>query len=89
MQILSQSYDFFLAQRSGYLGNNYPISWRGDSGLTDQSVDGSSLVGGYYDNAGELLIILSRRPAWCRCCSFGTQHQPLLGYCQLQHLHSA
>ena len=45
------SYDFYAAQRSGYLGDNYVIPWRGDSALTD-AYGSSSLVGGYYDNGG-------------------------------------
>jgi hypothetical protein len=39
---VAASVEFYAAQRSGPLGSNYSIAWRGDSGLTD------SPVGGYY-----------------------------------------
>lgn len=39
---LAASMQFYSAQRSGALGADYPVTWRGDSGLTDNP------VGGYY-----------------------------------------
>lgn len=51
-EILGKSLDFYAAQRSGVLPADNPISWRGNSALTDISPTGSSLVGGYYDNGG-------------------------------------
>ena len=40
---------FFDAEKSGTL-TAYDISWRGNSALSD-SLNGSSLVGGFYDGA--------------------------------------
>ena len=56
--MLTKSLSFYAAQRSGYLGTGYSVPWRGDSGLTDISPTGSSLVGGYYDNGGALHSLL-------------------------------
>lgn len=46
---LSKSFLFYEAQRSGPLPPDNRIPWRGSSGLLDRTVDGGSLVGGYYD----------------------------------------
>ncbi|GAB2233126.1 hypothetical protein Droror1_Dr00002343 [Drosera rotundifolia] len=46
---LSDSLLFYEAQRSGKLPDNQRVQWRGDSALTDGSVAGADLVGGYYD----------------------------------------
>ncbi|KAH9323654.1 hypothetical protein KI387_018293, partial [Taxus chinensis] len=46
---LAKSLLFFEGQRSGYLPPNQRVTWRGDSGLQDGSMQGVNLVGGYYD----------------------------------------
>ncbi|KAL9268864.1 Endoglucanase 13-like protein, partial [Drosera capensis] len=46
---LSASLLFYEAQRSGKFPDNQRVQWRGDSALTDGSVAGVDLVGGYYD----------------------------------------
>ncbi|DBB16038.1 hypothetical protein WJX82_000557 [Trebouxia sp. C0006] len=48
-QALQYSMSFFDAEKSGTLTAN-DISWRGNSALSD-SLNGSSLVGGFYDGA--------------------------------------
>ena len=62
LQMLGKSLSFYAAQRSGHLGTDYAIPWRGDSGLADVSPTGSSLVGGYYDNGGACPLPVRR------CC---------------------
>ncbi len=47
---LTASLQFYAAQRSGSLGANYPILWRGDSGLDDVP------TGGYYLGTSEYPI---------------------------------
>lgn len=47
--IVDDSFLFYEAQRSGVLPESNRIPWRQDSGILDQTVDGESLVGGYYD----------------------------------------
>ncbi len=49
VQALQYSMSFFDAEKSGTLTAN-DISWRGNSALSD-SLNGSSLVGGFYDGA--------------------------------------
>ncbi|XP_059078225.1 endoglucanase 11-like [Cryptomeria japonica] len=46
---LAKSLLFLEAQRSGYLPPNQRVTWRGNSGLQDGSMQGVDLVGGYYD----------------------------------------
>ncbi|XP_046580083.1 LOW QUALITY PROTEIN: endoglucanase E-4-like [Haliotis rubra] len=53
-KVLGLSILFYDAQRSGKLPANNPISWRGDSSLTDRGEDGKDLTGGWYD-AGDLM----------------------------------
>ena len=48
-EALQKSMFFYQAQASGDLPENYPVSWRGDSGLTDGSDVGKDLTGGWYD----------------------------------------
>ena len=55
-QQLQNSLTFFDAQKSGRLPANNPISWRGDSALTDAAPNGSSLVGGYYIDGGQHIL---------------------------------
>jgi endoglucanase len=50
--VLRLSYRFFAAQKSGELPADNPIAWRGNSGLTDRAPDGTSLIGGFYDDGG-------------------------------------
>lgn len=47
-ELVDKSFMFYEAQRSGELVDN-TIPWRGDSALLDQTVDGLSLTGGYFD----------------------------------------
>ena len=55
LQALKHSMSFFNAEKSGTLTDN-DISWRGNSGLGDAWVNGSSsLAGGFYDGANGLL----------------------------------
>ncbi|XP_067658425.1 uncharacterized protein [Haliotis asinina] len=53
-KVLGLSILFYDAQRSGKMPANNPISWRGDSSLTDRGDDGEDLTGGWYD-AGDLM----------------------------------
>ena len=46
---LNLSMQFYYAQYSGELPEDYPISWRGDSGLSDGADVGVDLTGGWYD----------------------------------------
>ena len=46
---LDLSMQFYYAQYSGHLPDNYPISWRGDSALHDGADVGRDLTGGWYD----------------------------------------
>ncbi|MDZ7908919.1 MAG: glycoside hydrolase family 9 protein [Gemmobacter sp.] len=46
---LDMSMDFYYAQYSGALPDDHPISWRGDSALTDGADVGRDLTGGWYD----------------------------------------
>ena len=46
---LDLSMDFYYAQYSGDLPDDHPISWRGDSALTDGADVGRDLTGGWYD----------------------------------------
>jgi endoglucanase len=48
-EALQKSMFFYQAQASGDLPENYPVSWRGDSGLTDGADVGKDLTGGWYD----------------------------------------
>ncbi|CAM6091537.1 unnamed protein product [Calypogeia fissa] len=48
-QALALSFQFFEAQRSGYLPANNHVSWRASSGLHDGADEGIDLTGGYYD----------------------------------------
>ncbi len=48
-EALQKSMFFYQAQASGDLPDNYPVSWRGDSGLQDGSDVGVDLTGGWYD----------------------------------------
>ncbi len=48
-EALQKSMFFYQAQASGDLPAGYPVSWRGDSGLTDGSDVGVDLTGGWYD----------------------------------------
>lgn len=48
-EALQKSMFFYQAQRSGDLPDNFPVSWRGDSGLQDGSDVGKDLTGGWYD----------------------------------------
>ncbi|NVO28666.1 hypothetical protein HJ526_14640 [Donghicola sp. C2-DW-16] len=47
--VLDMSMDFYYAQYSGELPDDYPIEWRGDSALTDGADVGVDLTGGWYD----------------------------------------
>ncbi len=47
--VLDMSMDFYYAQYSGALPDDYPLDWRGDSALTDGSDVGVDLTGGWYD----------------------------------------
>ncbi|KAK8579840.1 hypothetical protein V6N13_143004 [Hibiscus sabdariffa] len=46
---LRKSLLFFQGQRSGKLPAKQQVSWRSDSALSDGSLDGVDLTGGYYD----------------------------------------
>ncbi len=48
-EALQKSMYFYQAQRSGDLPADFPVSWRGDSGLTDGADVGKDLTGGWYD----------------------------------------
>ncbi|MTH96069.1 glycoside hydrolase family 9 protein, partial [Roseibium sp. RKSG952] len=48
-EALDLSMQFYYAQYSGELPEDYPISWRGDSALEDGSDVGVDLTGGWYD----------------------------------------
>lgn len=48
-EALQKSMFFYQAQRSGDLPADFPVSWRGDSGLTDGADVGKDLTGGWYD----------------------------------------
>ena len=48
-EALQKSTLFYMAQRSGKLPEDNPISWRGDSALDDGADVGRDLTGGYYD----------------------------------------
>ena len=48
-EALQKSMFFYEAQRSGDLPADNPVSWRGDSGLTDGADVGKDLTGGWYD----------------------------------------
>nr|WP_162163002.1 glycoside hydrolase family 9 protein [Roseivivax marinus] len=48
-EALEHSMQFYYAQYSGDLPDNHPISWRGDSALTDGAEVGRDLTGGWYD----------------------------------------
>lgn len=48
-EALQKSMFFYQAQRSGDLPDDFPVSWRGDSGLTDGADVGKDLTGGWYD----------------------------------------
>ena len=47
--VLDMSMDFYYAQYSGALPEDYPLDWRGDSALTDGADVGVDLTGGWYD----------------------------------------
>src|SRR5258707_4398202 len=53
-EALQDSMSFYQAQRSGQLPPDNPVSWRGDSDLSDGSDNGVNLTGGYHD-AGDLV----------------------------------
>jgi len=53
-EALQDSMFFYQAQRSGQLPPDNPVSWRGDSDLSDGSDNGVNLTGGYHD-AGDLV----------------------------------
>lgn len=67
LQALQYSMSFFDAEKSGTLTAN-DITWRGNSALTD-AVNGSSLVGGFYDGANGMSSLVSKplNIAWHRC----------------------
>jgi hypothetical protein len=46
--VLSLSFLFYEAQRSGKLPPSNRISWRGDSGLQDRAPDGRDVTGGWW-----------------------------------------
>jgi len=48
-EALQKSMFFYEAQRSGDLPADNPVSWRGDSGMSDGSDNGVDLTGGWYD----------------------------------------
>lgn len=48
-QVIKLSLLFFKAQRSGDLGDDFEIPWRGNSGMNDKGENGEDLTGGYYD----------------------------------------
>lgn len=48
-EALQKSMFFYEAQRSGDLTADNPVSWRGDSALTDGADVGKDLTGGWYD----------------------------------------
>ncbi|MBO3089100.1 glycoside hydrolase family 9 protein [Cellulomonas dongxiuzhuiae] len=48
-EALQKSMFFYQAQRSGDLPADYPVSWRGDSGMDDGKDVGKDLTGGWYD----------------------------------------
>ncbi|KAK9820736.1 hypothetical protein WJX74_007668 [Apatococcus lobatus] len=50
--LLSQSYFFYEAQRSGILPSTRRVWWRGNSALSDAAPGGQSLAGGHYDAGG-------------------------------------
>ncbi|MBN2738942.1 MAG: glycoside hydrolase family 9 protein [Spirochaetales bacterium] len=48
-EALQKAIFFYKAQRSGDLPHDYPLIWRGDSGMTDGQDVGLDLTGGWYD----------------------------------------
>ncbi|WP_118134478.1 glycoside hydrolase family 9 protein [Oceanicella sp. SM1341] len=48
-EALSLSMQFYYAQYSGDLPDDFPLDWRGDSALTDGADVGRDLSGGWYD----------------------------------------
>src|SRR6266498_5971394 len=48
-EALQKSIWFYDAQRSGALGSDNRVSWRGDSGMNDGRDVGVDLTGGFYD----------------------------------------
>ncbi|WP_456843991.1 glycoside hydrolase family 9 protein [Cellulomonas sp. P5_C6] len=48
-EALQKSMFFYEAQRSGDLPADNPVSWRGDSGMSDGADVGKDLTGGWYD----------------------------------------
>ena len=48
-EALQKSMFFYQAQRAGDLPADNPVSWRGDSALTDGADVGKDLTGGWYD----------------------------------------
>ncbi|WP_456825006.1 glycoside hydrolase family 9 protein [Cellulomonas sp. P5_E12] len=48
-EALEKSMFFYEAQRSGDLPADNPVSWRGDSAMTDGADVGKDLTGGWYD----------------------------------------
>lgn len=48
-EVIRLSLLFYKAQRSGELGGDEEVPWRGDSALQDKGQNGEDLTGGYYD----------------------------------------
>ena len=53
-ELISYSLLFYEAQRSGKLGRDNRIPWRGDSALNAKGANGEDLSGGYFD-AGDFM----------------------------------
>lgn len=51
--LLSQSFLFYEAQRSGALPSTNRVNWRSNSALTDAGPNGEPLAGGQYDAGGD------------------------------------
>ena len=48
-EVIGMSIEFYEAQRSGFLPEDYIIPWRGNSATEDGEDVGHDLTGGWYD----------------------------------------
>jgi len=60
-EVLHKSLLFYHAQRSGALGSNRRLAWRGDSCFICTGPHGEDLSGGYYEAANTMVRL-------CYCC---------------------